>query len=59
MGPIWCYIDFKLFSIFVLKLEENDRKWIQDVKDTERNSAMEDLEKWKDEQRIIALKVLF
>ncbi|XP_005093649.2 dynein assembly factor 4, axonemal [Aplysia californica] len=40
----------------MMKIEDGERERISSIKESERNKATEDLERWKEEQRIIAEK---
>ena len=46
------------FSGLLFQLEDQDRKRIEQVKTDERTRAMEELEKWKEQQQQLAEEVL-
>ncbi len=43
----------------MLQLEQEDRERIEEIKESERKKATQDLEKWKEEQKLEAQKVGF
>ena len=43
--------------VVISQIEEEDRKRIEDAKEQERKKATEELEMWKERQRLQALQV--